>query len=115
MERWVDNKIPGTEAPLVSIGIDLIRVIELVRDHVVQFAAFKFNLFLIVLILHNVGASLASCAGSIFVLWRFAFFLIIYLRSRYRNALATIGLKVLLIDILRVTIVIALVLLLPVP
>ena len=50
MVNAIDHKIPYTEHTLISISIDLIGIVKLVRDQLVAFASFELHLLLKILI-----------------------------------------------------------------
>ena len=54
MESRVNHEVPQTKSALVSIGVDLVAVLYLVRDDLVQLAAFELHLLLIELVLDHI-------------------------------------------------------------
>ena len=56
----VKHKVPETKASLVSICEYFVWVLDLIRDHLMEFAAFELHLLLIELIFNDVAASLNS-------------------------------------------------------
>jgi hypothetical protein len=60
MKRGINYKVPRSERALVSIGIELVSIADLIGYDLVQLAAFKFNLLFVKLIVNEVGSSLVG-------------------------------------------------------
>ena len=54
VEGRVDGEVPDSEAALVPIGVDLVRVAHLVRDHLVQLASLELHLLFVKLVLNDI-------------------------------------------------------------
>ena len=57
MKGRIKDEVPETEASLVSIGVDLVRVFDLVTNDLVKLAALELHLLLVVLVLDDVGGA----------------------------------------------------------
>jgi hypothetical protein len=102
MKCGINDKVPSSKATLVPIGVDLIWIVILIRDHLVKFPAFKFYLFFVILILHDVCSSFVTSAIVGLLLTSL---LIINLISWDRYALSAIRLVIFLLCGLWVNIV----------
>jgi len=57
MKNSVNYEIPNSKCSLISIGIKLVLILDLVWNHLVQLSTFKFNLLFIKLIFDHDGTS----------------------------------------------------------
>lgn len=88
MEDGVDDEVPGAIHSLVTIGEDFVRVVVLIRYHLMQLSSLKLHLFFIKLILYNIGAPLCAFSRSSLL----ALVFVVQLTHAYRDALAVVAL-----------------------
>ena len=50
MYYGIDQEIVHSEATLVSVGVYLIRILHLIRKHLMQLTSFEFHLLLVELV-----------------------------------------------------------------
>jgi len=60
MHSGIDEEIPDTNEALVSVGVDLVVVVDLVGDQLVHFAALELDLLLVELVLSRRRAHLVA-------------------------------------------------------
>ena len=60
MKNSINYEIPNSKCSLISIGIKLVLILDLIWNHLVQFSAFEFNLFFVKLIFNHDGTSFVS-------------------------------------------------------
>jgi len=89
MECGIDDEVPEAEATLVPVGEDLVRVLDLVTDHLMQLAALELDLLLVELVLDDVRASLGRADVLLVPL-----LLVVDLGHARRDRLATVSVVV---------------------
>lgn len=60
MKHCINDKIPNSKGPLISISIKFILIFDLIWNHLVKFATFKFNLLFIKLVFNDIRTSFVS-------------------------------------------------------
>ena len=93
VEDGIDQEIPTTNCPLVSVCVELVLIFHLITDHLVQFPAFKLNLLLVELVLDHVWATLVS----LYLLFFFVFRVLLGNALAIVIATVLVGLAVLLL------------------
>jgi hypothetical protein len=68
VECRVDSEVPKSKAALVSIGVNLVRVLDLVGDHLMQLASLELHLLLVELVLNHVGAALLTALAGVLLI-----------------------------------------------
>mgnify|MGYP006907056613 CR=1 FL=1 len=60
MKYCINDKIPNSKCPLISICIKFILIFDLIWNHLVKFTTLKFNLLFIKLVFNDISPSFVS-------------------------------------------------------